>query len=68
MGCTKSTPVIVEPLQVRYSAAGLNPPFSVDYENGLEKEIFMAINLLRHNPRLFVVHVQRVHHKGLVAQ
>ena len=28
----------------------------------------MAINLLRHNPVKFIVHVQRVHQKGLVQQ
>ena len=26
----------------------------------------MAINMLRHNPRSFIPHVQRVHQKGLV--
>lgn len=69
MGCTKSQPREPEKaLGVRYAAAGLNQPFSVDYENEFEKDVFMAINLLRHNPHQFIVQVQRVHQKGLVSQ
>ena len=53
------------PLLVRYSEQKLNMPFSSDTENNFEKEIFMAINLLRNNPRSFIPYVQRVHQKNL---
>ena len=47
----------MEPLNVRYTSLGLNQPFSSDYENNFEKEVFMTINILRNNPRSFVPHV-----------
>ena len=33
---------------------GLPQPFSVDYENEFEKNLYYAINLLRTNPKYFV--------------
>ena len=68
MGCgsSKEGTQDAKTIQVRYQEAGLTQPFSDDYENNFEKEVFMAINLLRHSPRSFIPHVQRVHQKGLV--
>jgi len=43
-------------LEVRFAAAGYTPPFSVDYENNFEKELFYAITLLRANPSSFERH------------
>ena len=51
---------------MRYAASGLLQPFSADYENEFEKNIFYAINMLRHNPKSFIPQVQRVHQKGMV--
>ena len=66
MGCTNETATIdTRPLGVRYAGMGLNQPFSVDYQNEFEKDLFFAINMLRFNPKSFVPHVQRVHTKGL---
>ena len=38
----------------QYAAAGLQQPWSNEYENDFEKKIFMAINLLRYEPKRFV--------------
>ena len=38
----------------QYAAAGLQQPWSSEYENDFEKKIFMAINLLRHDPKRFI--------------
>jgi len=59
MGCTqtKEAKVDTRPLAIRYAAANLNQPFSTDYQNNFEKEIFYAVNMLRVNPRSFVPHV-----------
>lgn len=66
MGCATEKPTAdTRPLMVRYSELKLNMPFSTDTENGFEKDIFFAINMLRHNPRGFIPHVQRVHQKNL---
>ena len=66
MGCTaEKEKVDVRPLEVRYKAAGYAVPFSCDYENDFEKQIFYAINMLRAKPKTFVTHVQRVHQKSL---
>ncbi len=53
-------------MNLRYAASGLIQPFSADYENEFEKEIFYAVNMLRNNPKSFIPHVQRVHQKGMV--
>ena len=62
MGCTsgKQAPVDNRPLEVTYMDLGLNQPYSNDFKNQFEKDLFMAINLLRFKPRAFIIHVQRV--------
>lgn len=45
----------------QYAAAGLVQPWSGEYENDFEKQIFMAINLCRHDPKRFVPHVRAVY-------
>ena len=52
MGCGESTP---EPtIHDQYVAAHLPQPFSADYENEFEKQLFMAINLCRYDPKSFI--------------
>ena len=43
----------------------LPQPFSADYQNNFEKEVFMAINMLRNNPKSFIPHIQRIYAKDL---
>ena len=62
----KSDLVESKSLPERYIDAGFTPPFSVDYENNFEKELFYAITLLRMNPSSFVRHVKAAHYKGLI--
>mmetsp|Transcript_24386 Transcript_24386/g.30285 ORF Transcript_24386/g.30285 Transcript_24386/m.30285 type:complete len:146 (-) Transcript_24386:265-702(-) len=54
------------PLAVRYADAGLMQPFSMDYKNNFEKEIYYAINMLRTNPQSFVRQAQATVYRGLV--
>ena len=56
MGCNQSKPA-EEPFGIRYQKANLPQPFSSDYQNNFEKEIFMAINMLRNNPKSFIPHI-----------
>ena len=56
MGCAATKPKTVDtrPLQIRYGELNLPMPFSTDYENEFERDLFFAINMLRHNPKSFV--------------
>ena len=65
MGCG-ATKEVQEPLAVRYSKTKMPQPYSSDYENEFEKELFFAINMLRSNPRGYIPEVQRVYQKNLV--
>ena len=57
MGCGESTP---EPtMHDQYNAAKLPQPFSADYENEFEKQLFMAINLCRYDPKSFISTVKQ---------
>ena len=60
MGCANEKPNQT-PLMEQYSAAGLTQPWSNEYENDFEKKIFMAINLLRYEPKRFVPIVKKVY-------
>ena len=44
-------------LGVRYASLNLPQPQEYEYESNFEKELFYAINLLRHDPKSFVVQV-----------
>ena len=62
MGCKNTTPAVPEgTLLEQYSKAGLTQPWSGQYENDFEKQIFMAINLCRHDPKVMVPYVRQVY-------
>ena len=62
MGCKNTRPEVPEgTLLEQYSKAGLPQPWSGEFENDFEKQIFMAINLCRHDPKSFVPYVRQVY-------
>ena len=59
MGCSNSKDQGPQgTLMEQYQQAGLTHPWSTNYENDFEKQIFMAINLCRHDPKRFVPYVR----------
>ena len=60
MGCQNEKPQQGTLLE-QYHAADLPQPWSGDYENNFGKEIYMAVNLCRHDPKRFVPHVRQVY-------
>ena len=62
MGCKNTTPQVPQgTLLEQYNAKGLQQPWGNEYENNFEKEIFMAINLCRHDPKGFVPYVREIY-------
>jgi hypothetical protein len=61
MGCKNTTPAASGTVLENYVAAGLPHPSYSEYDNDFERQIFMAINLCRHNPKSFVPHVRAVY-------
>ena len=62
MGCKNTTPALPQgTLLEQYNAKQLPQPWGSDYENNFEKEIFMAINLCRHDPKGFVPYVREAY-------
>ena len=61
MGCSNTKQAPQGSLLEQYSAAGLVQPWSGEYQNDFEKQIYMAINLCRHDPKRFVPHVRKVY-------
>jgi hypothetical protein len=61
MGCSNEKPTAQGTLLEQYHAANLPQPWATDYENNFEKEIYMAVNLCRHDPKRFVPHVRKVY-------
>ena len=61
MGCSNTKEAPQGTLLEQYSSAGLTQPWSGEYENEFEKQIFMAINLCRHDPKRFGPHVRSVY-------
>ena len=59
MGCGSSQPELGS-LGEQYAAAQLMQPYSSEFENEFEKQIFYAINLCRYDPKRFVVPVKEV--------
>merc|ERR1712037_321845 len=45
----------------KHNSFGLTQPWSGEYENDFEKQIYMAINLCRHNPKGFVPYVREAY-------
>jgi hypothetical protein len=59
MGCGNSQPALGS-LAEQYAAAQLMQPYSSEFENEFEKQIFYAINLCRFEPKRFVVPVKEM--------
>lgn len=66
MGCAKSQEAPQGTLLEQYSAAGLKHPYSGEFENDFEKQIYMAINLCRFDPKRFVPHVRKVYRENIL--
>ena len=45
----------------QYHQTGLPQPWAGDYENDFEKQIYMAVNLVRHDPKRFIPAVREVY-------
>ena len=58
MGCSNEKPAQGTLLE-HYSQANLPQPWAGDYENDFEKQIYMAINLCRHDPKRFIPFVRQ---------
>ena len=56
MGCSASKDG--SNLREQYQQAGMTEPWSNQYDNDFEKELFMAINLFRHSPSKIVTFVK----------
>ena len=57
MGCSQTRPPTYNVIH-EYTHAKLTVPNSTEYENDFEKEAFMMINLIRHEPKKFITHVK----------
>ena len=57
MGCGESTPEAT--IGEEYAASNLIQPGYTEYENEFEKQVFMAINLCRFQPKSFISAVKR---------
>lgn len=66
MGCTKSQEAPQGTLLEQYAAANLTQPWSGEYENNFEKEIYMAINLCRFDPKRFAPHIRKVYRDNIL--
>ena len=53
MGCADSKSQNTYNVEAEYVKRGLPQPWSGEYENQFEKEAFMAINLIRSDPKMF---------------
>ena len=64
MGCssTKGSSFNVEQ---EYKAKKLHVPDASEYENEFEKEAFLMINLVRHEPKRFIAHVKEMKGKTI---
>ena len=62
MGCSSTKPPAFN-VDQEYKNQKLAVPEATEYENDFEKEAFMTLNLLRHDPKLFIPHVKEM--KGI---
>jgi len=62
MGCSQQRPVSFN-VDHEYRNAKLPVPESTEYENDFEKEAYMMINLIRHEPKKFVTSVREMKSK-----
>ena len=65
MGCSDSKNKTHFDIEGEYVKRGLQQPWSGEYENQFEKEAFMAINLLRSDPKIFTEQIKQVRGKYL---
>lgn len=63
MGCSESRPPTFNVIH-EYTQVKLTVPNNTEYENDFEKEAFMMINLIRHEPKKFVTHVKLMKSKS----
>ena len=61
MGCNNEPQAPQGTLLEQYNAANLPQPWSGEYQNDFEKQIFMAINLCRHDPKRFAFQVKKLY-------
>ena len=61
MGCMQTQQGQTKNLYQRYAEAGLVMPQFDETENDFERQLFFAINLLRHKPKNFIPSVQRAY-------
>lgn len=64
MGCTSDKQVRFD-IHTMYKDKNLPMPQPSEYENDFEKEAFMAINLLRQDPKAFIAELRKVKSKFL---
>lgn len=53
MGCASDKEGRINVEEV-YGTKGLPMPEALEYENNFEKESYMAINLIRNDPKIFI--------------
>ena len=58
MGCAAAKPSLN--LDQEYKTLNLPMPDATAYENDFEKEAFMTLNLLRHNPKKFIPNIKEL--------
>lgn len=59
MGCSANKEQRLN-IEVIYKQKNLPMPDPSHYENNFEKEAFMTINLLRHEPKLFIPQIREI--------
>ena len=65
-GCSNKEQAPQGTLLEQYHAANLQQPWSGEYENDFEKQIYMAINLCRFDPKRFVPHVRKAYQTNIL--
>jgi hypothetical protein len=63
MGCAQTRPPTYNVVH-EYTQAKLTVPENSEYENEFEKEAFMMINLIRHEPKKFITQIKMVKSKS----
>ena len=60
MGCSATKSGSSYNVEHEYKAKKLPMPDGTEYENEFEKEAFMMINLMRHEPKHFIAHIKEM--------
>jgi len=61
MGCGESKPYKDFKLLEQYQQAGLRQPWSNEYENEFEKQVYMATNLFRYDPKRYLPLIRKMY-------